>query len=133
MVSSRRHVMHTARTVTASTVTALALVVATGYATAWSHLDDCANEVFHRTQADKVGGRDMRGRKVPVVRKDVVSSIAGPFLVETQLFVPHDLHGSIHSARFLVLPWGFHRLSGEVVDLVLERQHRTHGARRALA
>lgn len=114
-------------------VAALAFAVATGYLTAWSHLDDCADEALRRVEEDGVTGLDMRGRDVQVMREDVVSFIAGPFLVDTQLLVPHDLHGSIHSTRFLVLPWGFHRLSDEVVDLVLEQRHHTHGAGRALA
>ena len=102
----------------------LVCVLGVGYATAWLSLNSCADETFREIQRHGVRGTDMLGNRVDLSRSDVSARIAGPFLVETRHMVPYDLHGSLHFRQYVVLPWGRHERSSNVIHLVMVPPHQ---------
>jgi hypothetical protein len=104
---------------TAVVASALALgTLAIGYASAWSSLDSCAEEVFRDTQRRNVAGTDMLGNRVRPSRGDISANIVGPFLVEVSYMLPRDLHGSIYYTRYVVLFGYRHQRSSDAIHLV---------------
>lgn len=103
----------------ASISLALALgLVGTGYGCAWLKVDACRTIVVEELARKPVFGRDLHGNKLRVAPAAVSARVSGPFQVEVWYLVPYDLHGSIHTQKFRVLPWGIKRSSVEIIDLV---------------
>ncbi|MBB5886013.1 hypothetical protein DYQ93_18605 [Xanthomonas sp. LMG 8992] len=89
-----------------------------GYLTARLSLASCADASFQEARSKGISGRDMLGNKVAPTRDSVTASIAGPYLVRTQYGLPLDLHGTIHTRRYVVLPWRVAAYASEVIRLV---------------
>lgn len=102
----------------------LAAVLALGYLTAWRSLDSCAADAYSDMRSRGISGSDMRGRKVVLSRNEVFAKVTGPFQVEVSYMVPHDLHGSLHIRRYLVMPWRRYFRSSDVFYLSDHRATR---------
>lgn len=81
-----------------------ALLLAIGYGEAFLSKKDCEEDVFADIRARYVRGVGLSGKRIPVARGDVRSTIAAPFAVDVTYLVRVDMHGVIHRERFLVLP-----------------------------
>jgi hypothetical protein len=90
--------------------------LAVGYASARYSLDSCADEVFADAQRRNVSGRHMDGQIVRPSRSDITAIISGPFLVEVWYSVPHDLHATDYSARYVVFFGYRYQRSTETID-----------------
>ena len=98
--------------------TTLAVALDSGYLSAWHSLSACADATYQELQRLGINGTDIRGNKVPLSRSNLPARVTGPFLVEVQYLVPHDLHGILYVNRYIALPWRTTRRSSEVVQLV---------------
>ena len=111
---------------TAVVASAFALgILVVGYASAWSSLDSCAEEVFRDTQRRNVAGTDMLGNRVRPSRDDISANIVGPFLVEVIYMLPRDLHGSIYYTRYVVFFGYRHQRSSDTIHLVSTQPRST--------
>ena len=89
-----------------------------GYLTALYTRDSCIADTYLHVQNREIIGRDMRGRRVAIPRREISAHVIGPFQVEVSYMVPRGLHGNIHRRRYVVLPWRHYLRSSEVFYLV---------------
>jgi hypothetical protein len=79
--------------------------VAIGYLSARASLPKIEAEIRQEVIAKKITGYAFGGDKIPPERITVTAWVEYPFVATGSYSVPHDLHASYHSTKYLVLPW----------------------------
>jgi hypothetical protein len=111
--------MHWIKKLAAVAVATSLAVAGIGYGLAWQGRAACGDDMFADIQQRGVVGTGLYGTPEPLVRADVSTRVAGPFVVTVHYLVPRDLHGTGHWLRCSVGP--FHRHLD--LDTVETREH----------
>jgi len=87
------------------------LLAAIGYIVASTYRTTIEQAERQQAIASGKTGIDFGGRRVPATQFKVGSRVKWPFVVVGYYAVPFDLHATIYSTKYLVMPWGIYTLS----------------------